>query len=315
MLKYSAKRLIQSMFTIFIIVTVAFLLMRLLPNDGYFTDEELLKLSVEQRQTRLKSLGLLDHPFKQLMNFYQNFISGRFGHSIRISRNTPVTTVLLSKAPISVQLGAISTAIGLVIGVCLGIVQARNKGKLLDSLGTAYIVFINSVPPLVYYFFVWVYVTRWLGLPLRLRLGEYESYIMPILALSLTSIAGYALWIRRYMVDELNKDYIKLARAKGLPYKNIMYKHVLRNAFVPMVQYIPTSFLLTVAGSVLIESVFSVPGMGSLLINAIEKRDNPLVQIIILIYCSVGVIGIFLGDLLMVLVDPRIKLDTKGGSR
>ena len=139
--------------------------------------------------------------------------------------------------------------------------------------------------------------------------------MLPIISMSLGSIAGYALWTRRYMVDELNKDYIKFLRAKGLPYQTIMTKHVLRNAFVPLVQYLPASFLMTIGGSLLVERFYSIPGMGNLLVDAIGKQDNALLRSTVLIYSVLGVLGVFLGDLLMMVVDPRISIDGKGGTR
>ena len=114
------------------------------------------------------------------------------------------------------------------------------------------------------------------------------------------------------MVDELNKDYIKLARIKGMSSKNIMVKHVLKNAFVPLVQYIPASFLLTISGSLLVERFFSVPGMGPLLTDAITRYDLNVVQTLVIIYAALGIIGVFLGDILMMTLDPRIKLTDKG---
>lgn len=141
------------------------------------------------------------------------------------------------------------------------------------------------------------------------------SSILPIVCLSLSSIAGYALWTRRYMVDEINKDYIKLARVKGMSTKSIMVKHVLRNAFVPLAQYLPASFLLTIGGSLLVERFFSVPGMGPLLTDAIGKMDTNVVQALVILYAALGIIGVFLGDILMMLIDPRITLTDKGGTR
>jgi peptide/nickel transport system permease protein/oligopeptide transport system permease protein len=117
------------------------------------------------------------------------------------------------------------------------------------------------------------------------------------------------------MVDELNKDYVRLARAKGVSEGKIMFKHVFKNAFVPMVQYIPTSFLNTVIGSIYVESLYSINGMGGLLVKAVQQSDNNLIQAIVLLYATVGIIGLLLGDLLMVFIDPRIKLSKKGGDR
>jgi oligopeptide transport system permease protein len=116
------------------------------------------------------------------------------------------------------------------------------------------------------------------------------------------------MWIRRYMVDELNKDYIKLARAKGLPERLIMVRHVMKNAFVPMAQYLPAAILSTIGGSIYIESLYSIPGMGGLLVDVIQRQDNPMVQALVLIFSSIGIVGLFLGDVLMALFDPRIKL-------
>ena len=141
------------------------------------------------------------------------------------------------------------------------------------------------------------------------------SSILPVVCLSIGSTAGYMLWIRRYMVDELNKDYIRLARLKGLSTRQVMFRHVLKNAFVPMVQQLPVSVLLTVGGSLLVERFFSVPGMGPLLTDAISRYDTNVVQALVMLYATLGILGLFLGDVLMTVLDPRIRLTRKGGAR
>lgn len=314
MLKYSIKRLLQSLVTVFIIIVAVFMLMRLMPKEGYFGDE-FAKLTQDMINRKLESLGLNDPPLVQLMNFFKSLLSSNLGVSTRIQIDVPVTTILSQKIPVSAAFGIVSTLLSLILGILLGVTQARFKGKFLDSLGTGYIIFINSVPPLVYYFFIQVFISKWFNMPMRYAAKDPVSWILPLVSMSLGGIAGYALWVRRYMVDELNKDYIKLARAKGLPYKNIMYKHVLRNAFVPMVQYLPVSFLMTIGGSLLVEELYAIPGMGNLLIQAVTKQDNNLVQILILIYSTIGIVGVFIGDLLMMVIDPRISIDSKGGAR
>ena len=123
------------------------------------------------------------------------------------------------------------------------------------------------------------------------------------------------MWLRRYMVDESNKDYIRLARAKGVPAGKISRSHVFRSAIVPLVQYIPQSILFTLMGSLYVESLYSIPGMGGLLIQVIKLQDNTMVQALVLIFAALGIVGLFLGDLLMVLVDPRISLNRGEGSR
>lgn len=315
MAKYSLKRLLQSLVTVFVIITVVFLLLRLMPKSGYFSDDELLKMTAEQLNIQLKLKGLLDHPLEQLVRFYGQILTLNFGLSSKIIKNKPVLDIIASKFPISMAFGLVSLVISVILGVLLGVQQARKKGKFSDAAGTVYTIFVNSVPPLVTFALLLAFGTRVFGMPSLYRKGNIISMILPIISMSLGSIAGYALWTRRYMVDELNKDYIKLARAKGLPYATIMTKHVLRNAFVPLAQYLPASFLLTIGGSLLVERYYSIPGMGSLLVDAIQKQDNNVVQICVLLYSVLGILGVFFGDVLMMLIDPRISLDTKGGSR
>ena len=123
------------------------------------------------------------------------------------------------------------------------------------------------------------------------------------------------MWLRRYMVDESNKDYVRLAQAKGVPEGKIFFGHIFRNAFVPMVQYLPSSFLNTVIGSIYVESLYSIPGMGGLLVTVIKGNDNNMVQAIVLLYATVGIIGLLLGDILMTVLDPRISLSARKGGR
>lgn len=315
MLKYSIKRLLQSLVTVFIIITVVFLLLRLMPKTGYFSDDELLKMSAEQINNQLKLMGLLDSPLEQLVRFYGQVLTFNFGVSMKLSKGKKVTSVIAEKMPISFAFATVSLILSLILGVLLGVTQARKKGKFADGAGTVYTIFVNSVPPLVTYSLILAFGSRVLHLPSLYKKGNVISYILPLISMSLGSIAGYALWTRRYMVDELNKDYIKLARAKGLPYSTIMTKHVLRNAFVPLAQYLPASFLLTIGGSLLVERFYSIPGMGPLLVDAIGKQDNNLVQALVILYSVLGIVGVFLGDILMMIIDPRISLDSKGGTR
>ena len=214
------------------------------------------------------------------------------------------------------KLGLISLGISLILGVSLGVLQARYKDGFFDHIGTGYTVFVNAVPHLVTYSLILAFGARILKLPSMYSVrNPGPSSILPIVCLSVGSTAGYMLWIRRYMVDELNKDYIRLAKLKGLSTRKVMYRHVLKNAFVPLAQYLPYSILLTVGGSLLVERFFSVPGMGPLLTDAIARYDVNLSLAIVLLYATMGILGLFLGDVLMTIIDPRIRLDSKGGTR
>lgn len=316
MAKYTIKRLLQSAVTVLVVATIVFLLMRMLPTDYYFTEDQVMKLTEEQKNDQLLAAGLLDPIGQQLLRFYRQLLQFDFGMSRRIQNGAPVLKVIGSKFMVSMRLGVTSLAISLFTGILMGITQTRFKDKMLDHVGTAYTVFVNAVPSLVSYSLVLTFGSRVLGLPsLYSTRNAGKSSILPIVCLALASIAHYALWTRRYMVDELNKDYIRLARIKGMSSKHIMIKHVLKNALVPLVQYIPASFLLTISGSLLVERFFSIPGMGPLLTDSITRYDLNVVQTLVIIYAALGVLGVFLGDVLMMILDPRIKLTDKGGSR
>ncbi len=316
MLKYTIRRLVESLITVLIIVTIVFLLLRMLPTDYYFTEEQLMKFTEEQKQEQLLAAGLLDPIPEQLMDFYNNVIHLDFGESRRIQNGVAVTKVIGDKFAISMQLGLIAIAISVVIGVPLGILQTSFKDRVPDHIVTVYTIFVNAVPSLVTYSLILIFGSRVLGLPsMYSTRNPGPSSILPIVCLSLGSIAWYALWVRRYMIDELNKDYIKLARVKGLSSRSIMVKHVLRNAFVPIAQSLPQSMLLTIGGSLLVERFFSVPGMGPLLTDSIQRYDTNVVQTLVMLYASLSILGVFLGDVLMMIIDPRITLANKGGTR
>ena len=316
MIKYTMKRLLQSVLTVLIVVTIVFLLLRLMPTDYYFTEEQLIKLTNQQRHDQLAAAGLLDSPFVQLVRFYGDLARFDLGTSRRIQNGVPVTQVIGGKFAVSMRLGIFSLLISLVIGVMMGVVQARYKDKLGDHVGTVYTVFVNAVPTLVSYSLVLIIGARVFKLPSMFSVRNVaRSSILPVICLALVSTAGYMLWTRRYMVDELNKDYIKLAKLKGLSSRAVMYKHVLKNAFVPLAQYLPYSLLLTIGGSLLVERFFSVPGMGTLLTDAISRYDTNIVQGLVMLYATLGVLGVFLGDVMMTLIDPRIRLTDKGSVR
>ena len=316
MFKYTIKRLSQSLLTVLVVVTIVFLLMRMLSTDCFFTEDQLMKLTEEQKQEQLQAAGLLDPIPQQLAHYYGQVLRFDFGDSRRIQSGVPVVKVIGSKFTVSMRLGCISLVISLIAGVLLGIIQTLNKDKILDHVGTCYTIFVNAVPSLVSYSLVLVIGSKVLGLPsMYSTRNPGPSSILPIVCLALASIASYALWTRRYMVDELNKDYIRLARVKGMARKDIMIKHVFKNAFVPLVQYIPASLLYTIGGSLLVERFFSVPGMGPLLTDSIQRYDTNVVQTLAILYATLGVLGVFFGDVLMMIVDPRIKLAGKGGTR
>ena len=310
MAKYILKRLVAAVISLFIIVTLIFCLLRLMPIEGYL-GPNVDKLSPEVRAAKLAAKGLDKPVLVQLYNFYANLFRGDLGKSWIYRENVSIVKIITPKIGVSAKLGAIAMALALVVGIPLGTAMARSKGKWPDKIGTGFIVFLQAAPSAVYFLFIQMYATRGTGLPMLYKDSNPVSWILPIISLALPSIASYGMWMRRYMVDQMNQDYVRLARAKGVSNRAVMTRHVFRNAFVPMVQLIPSSLLYTIVGSLYVESIYSVPGMGGLLIDVIQRQDNTMVQALVLIFASVGILGLFLGDVLMALVDPRISL-TRG---
>ena len=313
MASYLTKRILRSFITLFIVCTIVFCLLRLMPIEGYFNNFDKLTESQVQRQLEMK--GLKDPLPVQLGHFYKDLIHGDLGKSNRYRPGVEITKILADKIPVSMWLGAISLVISLLLGIPLGRVMARYKGRIPDHLGTIFIVLINAVPAVVYYLFIQMYGTSILGIPILFARGKWITYILPVFSLALGNISYYAMWLRRYMIDESNKDYVKLAVAKGMKSRDVMNKQIFRNAFVPLIQYIPTSFLLTLVGSIYIESLYSIPGMGGLLVKSIQGQDNTIVQALVLIYSALSIAGLIIGDIMMTMIDPRISFSKKGGAR
>ena len=314
MAAYLGKRFLRSMVTLLIILSIVFILVRQMPIEGYFPNIE--KMSDEMIQNGLHQMGLDQPILVQLGNFFKNLIlHGDLGTSRVYRNNVPVAEILAPKIPVSIKLGSLSLLVSLLVGLPMGTLMAKYKGRFFDHLGTGFIVFINAVPAAVYYLFIQLYGSELLHISMLFDESKAVSWILPVFSMSLGNIAYYAMWLRRYMVDESRKDYVMLARIKGANENRIMFRHVFRNSFVPLAQYIPTSFLNTVIGSIYIESLYSIPGMGGLLVDVVKKQDNAMVQGIVLLYACVGVIGLLLGDLMMVVLDPRINLVKKGGDR
>ena len=220
MLKYSLKRLTSSFLTLLIIITVVFVLLRQMPIEGYFDNFE--KADEAMIQAKLNQLGLNDPIPVQLWNFLKDLAHGDLGTSARYSVGAPIADIVVKKAPLSAKIGVLSMGLALLMGIPLGAAMARGKGRFWDKFGTVFIVFINAVPAAVYHIFIQLYGTSFLGIPMLFDEHNLMTWILPVFSMSLGNTAYYAMWLRRYMVDEMNKDYVRLARAKGVSGQDIM---------------------------------------------------------------------------------------------
>ncbi|MGM9619071.1 MAG: ABC transporter permease [Oscillospiraceae bacterium] len=227
---------------------------------------------------------------------------------------TGVNTIKGGKSKIgySFSIGIIAIAGAYLIGVPVGIMMARKKDKLIDKLGTIYIIFIIAVPSLAYIFMFKALGSK-LGLPTTFNVESPTKlmYVLPIVSLALPQVANLMKWLRRYMIDQMNSDYVKFARSGGLTEGEIFSQHILKNAAIPIIHDIPASVLYALVGSIITERVYVVPGAGNLLTQAINKYDNGVIIGLTLFYAALTVVSIIIGDVLMSLVDPRISFSTK----
>lgn len=223
-----------------------------------------------------------------------------------------------SRLGYSFIIGIIATVLTYLLGVPIGIMMARYKNKLFDKIGIIYIVFVMAVPSLAY-IYLFQLVGGKMGLPtdfaLKNNFSKWLLYVLPIVSLVLPSIAGIMKWIRRYMIDQMNSDYVKFARAKGLSEGEIFSKHILKNAMIPIVHGIPGSILGCLTGSLIMEKVYNVPGIGREFTNAITYKNNSEILALTLFFAILSITSLILGDILMAIVDPRISFASSGGRK
>ena len=202
------------------------------------------------------------------------------------------------------------------LGLPFGLLMARRKDKLADKLGMVYIIFIIAVPSLAYIYLFRYLMTSAFDLPTVFTTygpGDIRSWILPVISLSLPSIAGLMLWTRRYVVDQMNSDYVKFAKAKGLNQGEIFRGHIFKNAIIPIAHGIPASLAGCITGAIITEAIYSVGGMGKMLPSAINQYNNVMIIALAFMFSTVSVLSVLAGDILITKVDPRISLSEKAG--
>lgn len=213
-------------------------------------------------------------------------------------------------------MGIFALVFSYALGLPFGVLMARKKDKLADKIGMVYIIFIIAVPSLAYiYLFRW-FATTLFGLPsvfTTLGAGDIRSWILPTISLALPSISGLMLWTRRYVVDQMNSDYVKFAKAKGLNQKEIFNGHIFKNAIIPIVHGIPSSLAACITGAIITESIYSVGGMGKMLPNAVNQYNNVMIVALAFMFSTISVLSVLAGDILLTKIDPRISLSEKAG--
>ena len=213
-------------------------------------------------------------------------------------------------------MGIVALVLGYAIGLPMGVAMARNKDKLVDKLGMVYIIFIIAVPSLAYIYLFRYIGTNLFGLPsvfTTYGASDIRSWILPAISLALPTISGLMLWMRRYVVDQMNSDYVKFAKSKGLNKKEIFRNHIFKNAIIPIAHGIPSSLAGCITGAIVTEAVYAVGGMGKMLPDSIKSYNNSMIVALTFMLAGISVLSVLLGDIILTKIDPRISLSEKAG--
>jgi oligopeptide transport system permease protein len=304
LLKYTLQRFGYMIVTLWVIATVTFFLMNFLPGTPLRNEE---KIPPEIRDQILREYGLKDPLPVRYLRYMGNLLQGDLGNSLN-QDGRKVTELIGQGFPVSAFVGTQAVIFGTVIGLLLGVVSALNRGKFVDNSATVLAVLGVSVPNFV----LAGLLSYWVGVKLQLLpvagWDSYPSSILPSLALSVFVIAQISRYIRTEMVEVLEADYIKTAKAKGLSKRDITYRHALRNALIPAVTILGPLAINIITGSVVVENVFALPGIGGYFVDSIKNNDYTMILGTTLFYSALIVFTIFIVDVLYGVIDPRIRI-------
>ncbi|WP_102336140.1 oligopeptide ABC transporter permease [Salimicrobium jeotgali] len=304
MVRYILERLVYMLITLLLIATLTFFLMKLLPGTPLSAAD---KLSEEQQAIVLEKYGLNDPLPVQYFNYITGLFQGDLGLSFQFD-NREVTTILLERMGPSMTLGAQSLILGTIIGVLLGLLAAIYHNGVVDYGSTFIAVIGKSIPSFVFAGILQFYLgVRWGLFPVALWEG-WEYTILPTLALAIFPIAIAARYMRTEMLEVLGSDFITTARAKGVNKFGVVFKHGLRNALIPIITIIGPLAVSLMTGTLVIENIFSVPGIGEQFVKSINTNDYPIIMGTTLFFSFLFILIILIIDLLYGLIDPRIRL-------
>lgn len=305
MLSYALRRLLVAVPTLFVIVTVSFFLIRIAPGGPFDLIPDLDPAAAEN----LRKAYDLDKPLvQQYGNYLLRLANGDLGPSLAY-RDRNVAELIAEGLPVSAQLGLTAIAVGLFFGMLSGIVAALRKNTAVDftimaiaMTGVAIPTFVTA--PLLTLFFGlylgWLPLSGWND-------GQFAHVILPVVALALPTVAGIARITRGSMLESLNADHVRTARAKGLPEWKVIARHVLRPACMPVVSYLGPAIAGAMTGSVVIETIFGLPGIGRAFVEGALNRDYSLILGIVIIYATLIILLNLLADIIYGYLDPRVR--------
>ncbi len=306
MKKYVLKRILTSLATLFVILLVLFILMDLMPGSP-FNDE---KLTEAQKALLYAKYGLDKPVFVRFFLYVKNMLKGDLGVSYSINKNAPISDMIKGRLGISIAVGAMAMFLGTIFGLILGILSALNHNTWIDNLCSVISVIGVSVPSYVVALLLCYFVAFKLGwLPILYNTdNSFVSLILPAIALSVSPTANIARFTRSEMIDVMNSDYILLAESKGIKNWKLIIRHVLRNTLIPVITVMGPILVNLLTGSSVIEKIFGIPGIGKLMITAIQENDYNITIACAFVYSLMYIVTMLIVDILYGVVDPRIRI-------
>jgi oligopeptide transport system permease protein len=306
MSKYILKRVLISLATLFVILFVLFLMEDLMPGSP-FNDE---KLSVAQKAALYAKYGL-DQPFMiRFFKYFTNVLHGDLGVSYVLNKNKAVSDMVSGPLMVSIRVGGQAMLIGSVLGLLLGIAAALNHNTWIDTLCSFISIIGVSVPSYVFALLLAYYVGFKLGWAPILYSAKNvtASLTLPTIALAMFPIANISRFTRSEMIDVLGSDYIQLVQAKGVRENKMIFHHALRNTLIPIVTVMGPLLVNLLTGSMVVEKVFAIPGIGMLMVQAIQSNDYNVVIACAFVYSAMYIIMMLIVDILYGVIDPRIRV-------
>lgn len=295
----------MAVFTIWLVATITFFLMFLVPGGPFLAEKSPSPATLEALN---RKYGLDQPVIVQYKNYMLNLLKGDFGESIK-QRGRTVGKIISTSFKVSARVGGIAILVSVLIGVPLGSIAALNRGKWLDNLIMVGATFGIAVPGFVLSTVLMIIFSVWLNWLPTYGLSSWRHYIMPVMALSFYPTAYISRLMRTSMLDVLGQDYMRTAKAKGLSQFRTLFKHALRNAILPVVTYLGPLIAYTLTGSIIIEKIFTVPGLGNEFISSITGRDYTMIMGTTIFLATLVIIMNLLVDIAYKIIDPRIKLN------
>ncbi len=310
MKKYILKRVLMAVLTLLLTVLVLFLLLNLMPGSPFQGQ----RLTEEMKATLSKQYGLDKPVLVRYFIYLKNLLKGDFGISMTVQKNMEISKMLSTRFPISIRIGLQGMLIGSVLGILLGVLGALKHNTWMDPVISAISMIGASIPSFIFALGLMYFVAYKMGAAPLLYSADmpYISTILPSISLAMFPMSNIARYTRTEMISVLSSDYIKLAKSKGIGTRKVVIRHSLRNSLIPVLTIMAPLLVDLITGSMVIENVFSIPGIGSLFISAIKANDYNITISIMFIYTSVYIALMLIVDLLYGIIDPRVRLGKEG---